>query len=903
MGFSSFLIDSAAPLRRWAAFVFLMGLAAPLAAQDSAIGGETHARAAAAPALRAIRATEPPQIDGRLDEPAWSGAPVARDFVQFQPDPGAPASERTEVRVLYTDDAVYIGARMYDRDPDAIIRRLARRDEQVTTDAFSVAFDSYFDHRTAFRFSVSVAGVQSDALMFSDTQEDGDWDAVWESATRSDESGWTAELRIPLSQLRFAGSADDGSGSTWGINFLREIARLEELSVWSPLPEDRSRVVSAFGTLRDLQGLRPRRNLEVRPYVLSSATRAPGTADNPFYAATDLRQTVGGDLKYGITENLTLDVTVNPDFGQVEADPSVVNLTAFETFFPEKRPFFQEGSDIFGFSFGGGDDNNESLFYSRRVGRTPQGSVTGPAEYRDVPEATSILGAAKLSGKTADGWSIGFLDALTSSESARFISPGGTSGAQPVEPMTNYAVARVIKDFRDGESAVGVIGTATNRRLGAGGALAFLSDEAYTGGIDFRHRFGNGNYQIDGHVIGSTVSGSPEAIARIQRSSVHYFQSPDSRHGLDPTRTRLSGSTSSISFSKVGGGNWRYGLFGENRSPGFESNDLGFQQNADYRVGAAWVNYQQFRPQGPFRNWGVNAATWSGWTFNGERQFTGGNVNGNFQLKNFWRGFAGFNQEWAGLATAALRGGPALYQPSQWSSWGGVFTDSRKPVRLGAVFNAGGEYRTATRRLGLSPNVTLQPSSRLQLNFGPSLQWNDRAWQFVSRPDASDGTHYVFARLSQQTVSITTRLNYTFSPDLSLQFYAQPFVSAGSYDRFMEVDDPRASDFSDRFRTYGENEIRRLEANGFGLYQVDADRDGKADFGFADPDFNVKSFRSNLVLRWQYRPGSTVFLVWSRDQQAFRNDGSFRLGDDLTDLARIPSTNIFLVKFEHWLGL
>jgi len=902
VGFSSFLIDSAAPLRRLAAFVLLMGLAAPLAAQDSAIGGETHARAAAAPALQAVRATEPPQIDGRLDEPAWNGASIATDFVQFQPDPGAPASERTEVRVLYTDNAIYIGARMHDRDPAGIIRRLARRDEQVTTDAFHVAFDSYFDHRTAFRFSVSVAGVQSDALMFSDTEEDGDWDAVWESATRSDETGWTAELRIPLSQLRFAGSSD-GAGSTWGINFVREIARLEEASAWSPLPEDRSRVVSAFGTLRDLQGLQPRRNLEVRPYVLSSATRTPGSADDPFYAATALRQTVGGDLKYGITENLTLDVTVNPDFGQVEADPSVVNLTAFETFFPEKRPFFQEGSDIFGFSFGAGDDNNESLFYSRRVGRTPQGSVTSPAAYRDVPEATSILGAAKLSGKTADGWSIGFLDALTSSENARFISPGGTSGAQLVEPMTNYAVARVIKDFRDGESAIGVIGTATNRRLDAGGPLLLLTDAAYTGGIDFRHRFGNGNYQIDGHVIGSTVSGSPEAIERIQRSSVHYFQSPDSRHGLDPTRTRLSGSTSTISFSKVGGGNWRYGLFGENRSPGFESNDLGFQQNSDYRVGAAWVNYEQFRPQGPFRNWGVNAATWSGWTFAGERQFTGGNVNGNFQLKNFWRGFAGFNQEWAGIATTALRGGPSLYQPSQWSSWGGVFTDSRKPVRFGAVFNAGGEYSTATRRLGLSPNVMLQPSSRLQLNFGPSLQWNDRAWQFVSRPGASDGTHYVFARLSQQTVSITTRLNYTFSPDLSLQFYAQPFVSAGSYDRFMEVDDPRASAFSDRFRTYGENEIRRVEANGFGLYQVDSDRDGKADFGFADPDFNVKSFRSNLVLRWQYRPGSTVFLVWSRDQQSFVNDGSFRFGDDLTDLARIPSTNIFLVKFEHWLGL
>lgn len=902
---SVFSIDYAVPPRRWPALLLFMAPAGPLAAQDALIGGETHARSAAAPALPAVRAAELPRIDGRLDDDVWSEAPVARDFVQYRPDPGRPASERTEVRVLYTDDAVYIGARMFDGDPGGIIRRLARRDEEVTTDAFHVAIDSYFDHRTAFRFSVSVAGVQSDGLLFSDTEEDSEWDAVWESATRTDASGWTAELRIPFSQLRFTASARDGGSSTWGINFRREIARLEESSVWSPLPEDGSRVVSAFGTLRNLEDIRPRRNLEIRPYVLSSAARAPGTADDPFYSATALRQTVGGDLKYGITDNLTLNLTVNPDFGQVEADPSVVNLTAFETFFPEKRPFFQEGADIFDFAIGAPDDeNNESLFYSRRVGRAPQGFVTDPSDYQQVPEATRILGAAKLSGKTAGGWSVGLLNALTSSEMARFSTPGGALGEQLVEPVTNYAVGRVIRDFRDGESAVGLIATATNRRLDAGGALAFLADEAYTGGIDFRHRFGNGNYEINGHVIGSTVSGSPEAIERIQRSSVRYLQRPDSEHvGLDPTRTRLSGSTSTISFSKVGGGNWRYGLFGENRSPGFESNDLGFQQNADYRVGAAWVSYQQFRPQGPFRNWGVNAATWSGWTFGGERQFTGGNVNGNFQFKNFWNGFAGFNQEWAGLATTALRGGPALHQPSQWNSFGGVFTDSRKPVRLGAIFNAGGEYSTSTLRLGVSPNVTLQASSRLQFNIGPSLQWNERAWQYVSQPRSSTGTHYVFARLSQQTISITTRLNYTFSPDLSLQFYGQPFVSAGSYDRFMEVDAPRASAFADRFRRYGENEIRRLEANGFGLYQVDANRDGTADFGFGDPDFNVKSFRSNLVLRWQYRPGSTVFLVWSRDQQSFRNDGSFRLGEDLTDIARIPSTNIFLIKFEHWLGL
>ncbi|WP_419934018.1 DUF5916 domain-containing protein [Candidatus Palauibacter sp.] len=905
MRLSLFSIDGAGLLRRWSALVLCTGLAGPLAAQDPANGVETHARAAAAPALHAVRAPTLPRIDGQLDDDAWNEAPIARDFVQFRPDPGRPASERTEVRVLYTDDAVYIGARMFDRDPGGIIRRLARRDEEVTTDAFHVAFDSYFDHRTAFRFSVSVAGVQSDWLLFSDTAEDPEWDAVWESATRTDASGWTAELRIPLSQLRFARSGEAGGASTWGINFWREIARLEESSVWSPLPEDGSRIVSAFGTLRDLEGIEPRRNVELRPYVLSSATRAPGTEADPFHAATALHQTVGGDLKYGITDNLTLNLTLNPDFGQVEADPSVVNLTAFETFFPEKRPFFQEGADIFEFAVGAPDDeNNESLFYSRRIGRSPRGSVTSPSEYRDVPDATRILGAAKLSGKTADGWSIGFLNALTSNERGRFSTRTGALGEQLVEPVTNYAVGRVIRDFRDGESAIGLIATATNRPVDGGGPVAFLVDAAYTGGVDFRHRFGGGNYEVNGHLLASAVMGSAEAIERIQRSSVHYFQRPDADHvGLDPSRTSLAGTVASLSFSKVGGGNWRYGLFTESRSPGLEINDLGFQQNADYRVGAAWVNYEQFRPRGPFRRWGVNSAVWSGWTFGGERQFTGGNVNGNFQLKNFWRGFFGFNHEGSGLATTALRGGPALLQPAQWNTWAGTFTDSRKPVQLGAVVNLGGEYRTGTFRRGVSPQVTIQPSSRFQLSLGPHFSRNDSDWQYVAQRRSAAGTHYVFARLSQQTVSLTTRLNYTFTPNLSLQLYAQPFVGAGSYDRWMEVDDSRAPRFSDRFRIYEESEIRRVEGNGFGLYQIDSDRDGTADYSFGDPDFNLKSLRSNLVLRWQYRPGSTLFLVWSRDQQSFLNDGSFAFRRDVADIARIPSTDVFLIKFEHWLGL
>jgi hypothetical protein len=853
--------------------------------------------------LRASRAEEAPRIDGRLDDSAWLNADVATDFVQFRPNPGVPATQPTEVRVLYTESAIYVGARMYDSEPSGIINRLARRDQDVTADNFLVGFDSYFDRRTAFVFAVSVAGVQRDFVAFDDTNMDASWNAVWESATSTDEEGWTAEMRIPLSQLRFSNPEHATRGMTWGVNFQRTLAREGETSIWSPRPEDGSRLVSAFGTLTDLEGIQPKRSLEVRPYVVGSATRAPNEPGNPFYSATAMNQSFGGDLKYGITNNLTLDVTVNPDFGQVEADPSVVNLSAFETFFPEQRPFFKEGADIFEFSIGIGDQSNEALFYSRRIGRRPQGFVTEPSEFRSFPQATTILGAAKISGKTSSGWSIGLMNALTGREHARYLTPGDQFGDQLVEPMTNYAVGRVIKDFRDGESAIGLIGTATNRAVDAAGPVSFLTSSAYSGGVDFRHRFGGGNYRVLGYLLGSAVTGNAGSIERLQRSSARYFQRPDADHvTLDPTRTFLSGSSGRVDIAKIGGGHWRYGAFGTFRTPGFDINSIGFQQSADQAMGVGWAGYQQFEPQGAFRRWGVNLSSWSGWNFGGERIFTGANLNGNFQLKNFWIGHGGYNVEAGGLSATALRGGPALKTPASWSGWAGFESDSRKPVRIGASANFGGEYRTTTSRFGIGPNVTVQPSSRMQLSLQPNLSWNDRAWQFVDQASADDGTRYVFGALDQRTFSLTTRLNYTFSPDLSFQLYAQPFVSAGTYTGLMEVDAPRAPVFDDRLAPYADEQLRRVQGEGFSFYEVDENLDGSSDFAFRDPDFNVKSFRSNVVLRWQYRPGSSFFLVWSRDQGNFVNDGSFEFGRDFGDIFAIPSTNVFMVKVEHWLG-
>ena len=855
---------------------------------------------AEAPTVQALRATTAiPEVDGYLDDPVWQLAEVARDFVQYSPSPGDAPSQATEVRILYTDDAVYVAARMFDTAPDSIISRLARRDQPTVTDMLLVAFDSYLDRRTAFVFGVSVAGVQRDLLVYDDVRQDDSWNAVWDVKTRVDELGWTAEYRIPLSQLRFSRPSEDGTGTVWGVNFQREIARLDETSLWSPRPADGSRVVSAFGNLVGLDGIVPSRNLELRPYLLTQAMRAPGEAENPFFRSTAVKGSLGGDLRYGITNSITLNATINPDFGQVEADPAVVNLGAFETFFPEKRPFFLEGADIFRFGIGLGDQEREQLFYSRRLGRRPQGFVPRDAVYADFPEATTILGAAKVSGKTSGGWSLGFLDALTGEASVPYQDASGDFLSSEVEPLTNYAVGRAIKNFRGGETAVGGIFTATNRSVDAEGPLFFLPSAAYSGGLDFRHRFGNGDYQLNGYLLGSHVRGNPDALAGLQLSSTHYFQRPDASHvEFDPARTSLTGTAASLEFGKTGGGKWRWGVIGNARSPGFDVNAIGFQQRADRAVAVAWTSYDQYEQKGSLRNWSMSLNGWSGWSFGGERIVTGWNANGNFQLTNFWGGYAGFGTQLPALSPTALRGGPGLSTPPSYNSWFGFFSDSRKPVRVGLNANFGGEWGTGSDRFSLSPNVTVQPSSRVQFSIRPRVSWSMDSWQYVTTRPTEASVHYVHGRIDRQTVAFTTRLNYTFSPRLSLQLYAEPFVSAGSYDAFKEVDDPRASAFDSRFHTYAADEISRVE----GGYEVDTTGDGEANFSFGNPDFNVKSLRSNLVFRWEYRPGSTIFLVWSQDRGDFASDGSFSFGRDFGDLFGAPSTNIFLIKVEHWLG-
>ncbi|HEV2147258.1 MAG TPA: DUF5916 domain-containing protein [Longimicrobiaceae bacterium] len=866
-----------------------------------------------------IPAGETPTVDGRLDEAVWSRAEPARGFIQNAPKAGAPASQDTEAWVAYDDQAVYVAVRMYDTRPDSIVGQLARRDADIYSDWVQVGFDSFHDRRTAYMFGVNPRGVKQDFYLFDDTNNDRGWNAVWDAAARVDSLGWTAEFRIPLSQLRYS-ARDLAGGRVWGFNVRREVARTREETFWAPVLPNVAGVVSRFGELRGLSGLPSPRNLEVLPYTSARLTRAPEEPGNPFYRRNDPGAGVGADVKYGITSNLTLTATVNPDFGQVEADPSQVNLTAYESFFSEQRPFFVEGADIFRFGLGAGDGDfgSEALFYSRRIGRSPQGvgdRVPGRAEFRDVPEVSNILAAAKVTGRTQSGWSLGFMDAVTGREEARFIHPGtGQRASVAVEPLTNYGVARVIRAFRQGQSAVGGIVTTVHRDLREEDRLDFLRSSAYAGGVDARTRYGGGNYEIRGWVLGSSVYGDSAALWRTQRSSTRFFQRPGADHlELIPNRGSLAGWAANVETYKMGGGNWRWATVLNARSPGFEANDLGFQRDADQVLWAGNLRYQQSTPGRTFRNWNLGTNLWTGYTFGGERTALGGNANGSFRLLNFWGAHGGLNFERPVVSVRALRGGPSLEVPASYNAWSGLSSDSRKEVYGSLNASGGWSEEEDGYNWNLSTSLTWRASTRSNLSLRPSYSRSLNTWQFVPLSSRDDGRpHFVFSRLDQTTAALTARLSYTFTPNLSLQLYAQPFLSAGDASGFREValtgegDGLRvvqAARFSDRFRPLGDPALVN------GAYAVDTDGDGVANFRFGNPDFNFKAFRSNTVLRWEYRPGSTLFVVWSQGREAFDRDGRFELMRDtrrlfgLDDDLPVPSTNVLLIKVNYWLSL
>ncbi|MCA9675266.1 MAG: carbohydrate binding family 9 domain-containing protein [Kofleriaceae bacterium] len=841
-------------------------------------------------------------IDGVLDDAGWQAATPTRGFVQRFPDEGKPPTEDTEFRVVYDDEALYVGVRAFDDHPDQIRGLLTRRDQQSASDWILVGVDSYHDRRTAFVFGLNPVGVQLDRLLFNDHEADDSWDAVWSGAASVDDQGWVAELRIPLSQLRFSGHEHQ----QWGLQLVRSVARTGEESTWSPWPRSGDQIVSVFGTLDDVDDVTPGRRVEILPYMTAGVAATPVDEGDPFTHDVAPRLGAGLDVRYGLTSSLTLTGTINPDFGQVEADPSQVNLSAQELFFAEKRPFFLEGTDIFRYGLAqGGDGGGEGLFYSRRIGAAPHayGSDVDPdAEWEANPIGTTIYGAAKVGGKVGRGWTVGALEAVTAEETARVQDPGGAKRRVIVEPLTNYAVLRALKDLRGGKSQLNAIVTATNRRLDGTDLAGLLHDQGYAAGLDGTHRFGHDQWSTSFKAYGSYVHGTADAILADKHEIRHLFQRPDATHlHLDPGATSMSGAGLLWDVGRWNHPRLPFGVGGDVRSPGLELNDLGFQHGGDTISQWVWAGYRDNRPGDVLLEWSLESNVWVFSDFEPRIGGYGGNTNVNATFANYWHAGAGINVDLGRWNPGLLRGGPRYHAEDGRNGWISVGTDGRKAVSANLNVNYGWRPISDSWNSNVNASLDIQARSNVDVSLGPSLSYGYEDHQYVDElADAADRSHYVFARLHQVIAALTLRTSWTFTPELSVQLYAQPFIATGGYTEYKEAADTYADAYDDRWRVYGADQLM-TDADG-NIY-VDTDGAAGADIAFGRPDFDFRELRSTLVARWEYRPGSTVFFIWSHGRSSDDDSGDFRLGHDLRALADARGENLVMVKANFWVGI
>lgn len=878
----------------------MVASAGPVVGQDRAADANVFARETR-PALWAARLEGAVRIDGRLDEPSWSQAQAATVFTQLDPDRGQPASERTEVRILLSEDAIYVGVKLYDSEPSRIRARLGRRDAIIESDLFEVALDSYHDHRTAFLFGTTPAGAIRDALVTSNGTRDYSWDPVWYVATSVDSLGWIAELRIPLSQLRY----NVRSPAVWGIQFLRVLSRRQESAVFSFDPRGDQDAVSRFGHLNSERLMRTR-PFELVPYAAARAEYLQIPADDPFRRRGDRFGGVGMDLKYGLTKDFTINATVNPDFGQAEVDPSVINLSPFETFFPERRSFFVEGGDIFRF----GDVRADYLadfprvFHSRRIGRPPHRSLAGEGRrFVDSLSETSIVAALKLSGRTSGGWSVGILDAATAPERVRFMNAAGRSDAALVEPRTNYFLARNRREFRGGKTMVGAIATAVHRGLADSALNVLLPSAAYVAGVDINHAWGDRVWQLDGSLLFSRIGGDPRAILLSQQSSARYFQRPDARHvRLDAARTTLSGHGLQLGFSKAASRHGLGSLVFQQSSPGLETNDLGFATQVDFRSVTSAVTYKDYLPGRLLRRYRVTASARQMWNFDGDVIFAVRTVGGQVRLHNYWEFGAQLRHYPPYYDNFSSQGGPLIRIPPGPGLVLNVASDTRKSYSVGgslvqSTFRGGYAYRE------ISAFLDIRQSSAIRVRLEPKLLLNSYTYQYVTTVEdptnlRTYGHRYVFAQLRQTELSLLGRLDWTFTPRLSLQVFLQPLVSVGAYRGFKELRRSKSFDFM----VYG-TEGSTIGGGTAGDLKADPDGTGPAPpLQFEDPSFNVRAFQGNAVLRWEYRPGSTLFVVWQQARHSTGSDRTFNFGRDYSGIFEAPGENTFLVKASYWIG-
>ncbi|HEX3764475.1 MAG TPA: DUF5916 domain-containing protein, partial [Kofleriaceae bacterium] len=730
----------------------------------------------------AVRRTSPLQIDGRLDEPAWAAAPQRGGFVQRFPRDGASPAFPTRFAVLYDDDAIYVGVWADDPEPHQIRSLLTRRDADAPADAVIVEVDSYHDRRTAYAFQLNAAGVQRDMLVFDDASTDDSWDAVWTGDAAVTATGWTAEFRIPLSQLRF--TARDVQ--EWGFQIVRSIGRTGEQDTWSPWPRSTPQIVSKFGVVDGIDHLRVGARLELLPYATGGVERMPVDEGDPLNQTYNARRNIGADLKYGVGSAFTVSATINPDFGQVEADPSKINLSASELFFAEKRPFFLEGSDLFKLPIGNSDSTVEGAFYSRRIGAVPAEPDT--FSFIEPPQATPIYGAVKLTGKSS-GWSVGVLDAVTGPERIGIVDDAGRHELD-VAALTNFAIARVKRDLGDGRTSIGASATAVDRDLGDGTLAATLHDQAYTGGLQLQHRWPDDAWTANASLLGSWVHGSEAAIAATQQDSVHYLQRPDATDvHFDPTRTSLSGLDAKWLIGRLGdSAHWRFGTGGDLRTPGLELNDAGFQYNADRLLPYVVAQYHEDAPGDHLLNYLISANVY--WIQTLEPRLTdyGTEATGNVQFANYWSLAGDLNVDVGEWNINALRGGPALRNDLNAIGYLTLVTDTRSPIWYTVTASSSHTWASGQIDGGVDSGATFQARSNLNLFIGSSIYLRRDPLQYVTQvADTAGAQHYVLGRIHETDVSLTLRADWTFSPHLTLQAYAQPYIAAGRYDQLKDV--------------------------------------------------------------------------------------------------------------------
>jgi hypothetical protein len=850
--------------------------------------------------IYAKRLNSPIHIDGKLIEPVWQQTKGFDGFIQSEPIEDALPSERTVVKIAYDDNALYVGARMFDSSPDSIIARLSRRDNLEESDFFAIGLDPYHDKRSGYFFVVNAAGVLLDGVLFNDTYDDDSWNGVWEGEAAIDGLGWSAEMRIPFSQLKF----NKSDINVWGINYRRTIARKNESDYLVFIPKTENAFVSLFAELHGMNDLVPPSQLEILPYVTVRAEYIQTEDGDPFNDGSNYVPGAGLDFKTGVGTGLTLNGTINPDFGQVEIDPAVINLSDVEVFFPERRPFFIEGSSIFDFGTGGAQNywgfnwGNPDFFYSRRIGRDPQGSVPD-ADYTDYPTGTHILGAAKLTGKLGNSWNFGTIQSITKREYASWYTDGNKSRAE-VEPLAYYGVIRAQKEFNGGNQGLGVVSTLALRDFNEPQLEDEFNRSSFSVGLDgWTFLDSSRTWVLAGWTGLSNVTADIQQIINIQENSLHYFQKPDADHvSVDSSAESLTGISGRVVLNKEKGNFFINSAFGF-ISPAFDVNDLGFLFRADVINAHLGAGYDWTTPTNIYRELTLGAALFRSYDFGGEITWQGLFHFGDLEFLNYYEADWDLAIHPESMNNTRTRGGPYTLNPASFSAGLFLHTDSRKDWILRVYGNTFQNGFSKFHSIGFG--IEYRPAPNISFSIGPEYDWNLDYSQYIDTYDDSlatetYGKRYVFGELEQKTYSGSIRLNWTFSPTLSLQLFVQPLISSGEYVKYKELKAPRTYDWLN----YGEEGSTFDEENNI----ADPDADGPAtEIDIGNNDFNIVSLRGNAVLRWEYLPGSVIFFVWTQSRADEQDNGNIKFGDSVNKLVTLQPDNIFMVKFTYWFNM